>query len=129
MTTFLHTHSWLNWVDVKYESYPPNKYSGTDIIRMVEFLIDNFYVEFGGHVYQQTVGITMGTLISLFAMYMMLYHLINNPKVNYYIDVIYPEQLEIKDTTYAVLTVVWILMRILNITHNAKHKRDVPLPP
>ena len=28
---------------------------------MVEFLIDNIYVEFGGHVYQQTVGITMGT--------------------------------------------------------------------
>ena len=33
----------------------------TDIIRMVEFLIDNIYVEFGGHVYQQTVGIPMGT--------------------------------------------------------------------
>ena len=28
---------------------------------MVEFLIDNIYVEFGGHVYQQTVGIPMGT--------------------------------------------------------------------
>ena len=29
---------------------------------MVEFLIDNIYVEFGGHVhvYQQTVGIPMG---------------------------------------------------------------------
>ena len=28
---------------------------------MVEFLIDNIYMEFGGHVYQQTVGIPMGT--------------------------------------------------------------------
>ena len=25
------------------------------------FCIDNIYVEFGGHVYQQTVGIAMGT--------------------------------------------------------------------
>ena len=30
-------------------------------IQMVEFLIDNIYVEYGGHVYQQTVGIPMGT--------------------------------------------------------------------
>ena len=28
----------------------PNTYSETDIIRMVEFLIYNIYVEFGGHV-------------------------------------------------------------------------------
>ena len=28
---------------------------------MVEILIDNFYVEFGGHVNHQTVGIHMGT--------------------------------------------------------------------
>ena len=28
---------------------------------MVEFVIDNIYVEFGGHIYQQTVGIQMGT--------------------------------------------------------------------
>ena len=43
-----------------------NEYSETDIIRMVEFLIDNFYdlfyVGFGGHVYQQIVGISMGTI-------------------------------------------------------------------
>ena len=38
-----------------------NEYSETDIIWMVEYLIDNIYVEFGGHVYQQTVGIPMGT--------------------------------------------------------------------
>ena len=28
---------------------------------MVELLIDNIYVKFGGHVYQQTVDIPMGT--------------------------------------------------------------------
>ena len=28
---------------------------------MVEVLIDSIYVEFGGHVYQHTVGIPMGT--------------------------------------------------------------------
>ena len=38
----------------------PNKYSDIDIIQM-EFLIDNIYMEFGGHVYLQTVGIPMGT--------------------------------------------------------------------
>ena len=38
-----------------------NEYLETDIIRMVEFLIDNICVEFGGHIYQQTVGIPMGT--------------------------------------------------------------------
>ena len=45
---------------VKDESDSPNKYSETDIIQMVEFLNDNIYVEFGVHVYQQSVGIPMG---------------------------------------------------------------------
>ena len=45
---------------VKDESDSPYTYSVTDIIRMVEFWIDNIYVEFGGHVYEQTVGIPMG---------------------------------------------------------------------
>ena len=44
------------------ESESPNTFLETDIIRMVEIcFIDNIYVEFGGHVYQQTVGIPMGT--------------------------------------------------------------------
>jgi hypothetical protein len=30
-------------------------------INMLEFLIDNIYVFFGGRVFQQTVGIPMGT--------------------------------------------------------------------
>ena len=92
---------------------------------MVEFVIDNIYVEFGGHVYQQAVGIPMGTncaplvtdlflywyeanfgqssrsqknnLISPFAIDDVLS--LTNPKFNDYIDVIYPKEFEIIDTT------------------------------
>ena len=38
-----------------------NKYSETDIIKMLEFLVDNIFVAFVGKVFQQTVGIPMGT--------------------------------------------------------------------
>ena len=37
------------------------KFSETDIINMLDFLIDNIFVFFGGRVFQQTVGIPMGT--------------------------------------------------------------------
>jgi hypothetical protein len=37
------------------------KFSETDIINMLEFLIDNIFVIFGGRVFQQTVGMPMGT--------------------------------------------------------------------
>ena len=36
------------------------KFSETDIINMLEFLIDNIFAIFGGRVFQQTVGIPMG---------------------------------------------------------------------
>jgi hypothetical protein len=42
-------------------SYSTKKFSETDIINMLEFLIDNIFVFFGGRVFQQTVGIPMGT--------------------------------------------------------------------
>ena len=51
----------------------PNKYSETDIIRMVAFFIDNIYVKFGGHVYQQTVGIRMCTIGSRFVLIFIRY--------------------------------------------------------
>jgi len=38
-----------------------NKFSETDIIKMLECLIDNLFVIFGGRGFQQTVGIHMGT--------------------------------------------------------------------
>ena len=37
------------------------KFSETDIINMLECLIDNIFVIFGGLVIRQTVGIPMGT--------------------------------------------------------------------
>ena len=39
----------------------PQKYSDTDVIKMLEYLIDNICVEFGGRIFQQTIGIPMGT--------------------------------------------------------------------
>ena len=38
-----------------------HKYSEDDIIKMIEFLVDNIFVVFAGKVFQQIVGIPMGT--------------------------------------------------------------------
>ena len=46
---------------VKEHSDSKNKYSEKDIIKMLEFLVDNIFVVFAGKVFQQTVGIQMGT--------------------------------------------------------------------
>ena len=46
---------------VKEHSDSKNKYSEDDIIKMLEFLVDNILVVFAGKVFQQTVGIPMGT--------------------------------------------------------------------
>ena len=45
----------------KKQSDSTKKLSETDIINMLEFLIDNIFVMFDGRVFQQTVGIHMGT--------------------------------------------------------------------
>ena len=37
------------------------KYSEDDIYRMLDFLIDNIFVMFGGNLFQQTDGIPIGT--------------------------------------------------------------------
>ena len=39
----------------------PQKYSDADVIKMLEYLIDNIFVEFCGRIFQQTIGIPMGT--------------------------------------------------------------------
>jgi hypothetical protein len=44
----------------KNHSDSTKKLSETDIINMLEFLIDNIFVIFGGRVFQQTVDIPMG---------------------------------------------------------------------
>ena len=41
------------------------KFSETDIVNMLEFVIDNIFVIFGGRVFQQTVGISMCTNCAL----------------------------------------------------------------
>ena len=53
-----------------------NKYSVGDIVKMLDFLINNIFVEFGGRVFQQTVGIPNwpDRLILLFAISMMFCH-------------------------------------------------------
>ena len=38
-----------------------NKYTANDICKMIEFLVDNIYVRFGGQLFRQIVGIPMGT--------------------------------------------------------------------
>ena len=42
-----------------------NKYSEDDIIKMLEFLVDNNFVVIAGKVFKQTVGIPMGTNCAL----------------------------------------------------------------
>ena len=46
---------------VKEHSDSKSKYTEDDIIIMLEFLVDNSFVVFGGKVFQQIVGIPMGT--------------------------------------------------------------------
>ena len=38
-----------------------NKYTASDICKMIEFLVDNIYVRFGGQLFRRPVGIPMGT--------------------------------------------------------------------
>ena len=99
---------------------------------MLDFLIDNIFVEFGGLIFQQTIGIPMGTNCAPLLADLFLHsyeaefiqsllkdkkkkHLakffnftfryiddvlsLNNPHFSEYLHLIYPSQLEIKDTT------------------------------
>ena len=66
MTTFFCRYKYLvlgheETYFVKEHSDSKNKYSEDDIIKMLEFLVDNCFVVFAGKVFQQTVGIPMGT--------------------------------------------------------------------
>ena len=46
---------------VKNTSNAKNKYTEDDIVRMLDFFIDNIFVECGGAIFQQIIGIPMGT--------------------------------------------------------------------
>ena len=45
---------------VRKHSDSTKRFAGTDIINMLQFLIDNIFIIFGGRVFQQTVDIPMG---------------------------------------------------------------------
>ena len=38
-----------------------NMYTADNICKMIEFLIDNIFVQFGGRLFRQAIGIPMGT--------------------------------------------------------------------
>ena len=108
-----------------------HKYSEGEIKKMLEFFIDNIYVVIGGQVFQQSVGIPMGTNCAPLLADLFLYSYeaefiqkllhekkkslavafnstfryiddvlsINNNHFHSYVDSIYPNELEIKDTT------------------------------
>ena len=116
---------------VKHHTDSNMKYNEDDIVRMLEFLIDNIFVQFAGNIYQQTVGIPMGTNCAPLLADLFLYSYeaefiqqllkdgkknvaknfnftfryiddvlsINNNDFSTYLQVIYPSELEIKDTT------------------------------
>jgi len=46
---------------VKDHTDSKTKYTEDDIVNVINFLIDNIFVEFGGRIFQQTLGIPMGT--------------------------------------------------------------------
>ena len=105
-----------------------SNYTKDDIIKMLEFLVDNIFVVFAGNVFEQIVGIPMGTSLladiflysyeaefiqpllstgrkQLVSRFNFTYRniddvfSINNPEFENYLGQMYPVELEIKDTT------------------------------
>jgi hypothetical protein len=58
---------------VKNHSKANNKYKQDELIQMLDFLIDNIFVLFGGQVFQQTIDIPMGTICALLFANLFLY--------------------------------------------------------
>ena len=46
---------------MKEHSDSKNMYTELDIIKMLDFLVDNIFVVFAGKVFQQIIGIPIGT--------------------------------------------------------------------
>ena len=40
-----------------------NMYTADNICKMIEFLIDNIFVQFGGRLFHQVTGIPVGTIV------------------------------------------------------------------
>ena len=47
--------------NVQGHSDASQKYSDADVIKMLQYLIDKIFAEFGGRIFQQTIGIPVGT--------------------------------------------------------------------
>ena len=125
---------WQKTYFVKKHTDSDKKYSEEDIVRMLDFLIDNIFVQFGRQVFQQTIGIPMGTNCAPLLADLFLYSYeaefiqgllqknekvlaqsfnfsfryidnvlsLNNNKFKDHLHLIYPNELEIKDTTETV---------------------------
>jgi len=146
---------------VKDQSDAKQKYTEIDIVNMLNFLIDNIYVQFGGRIYQQTIGIPMGTNCAPLLADLFLYSYeaefiqqlcksgvkkqsmsfnftfryiddvlsLNNPKFHEYLGDIYPEELDIKDTTDSPKFANYLDLRLeIDENHNLREqlfdKRD-----
>jgi hypothetical protein len=136
---FSHRNDGSTFVVLSYNStYLSNKiqkgktcYSEEQVISMLEFLIDNIFVSIGGALFQQVVGIPMGTNCAPLLANLFLYSYeskflqnlvrdkkihearafnftyryiddvlsINNPRFAEFLPLIYPPELEIKETT------------------------------
>ena len=128
-----------------------HKYSEVDIKSMLGFLIDNIYVVFGDQVFQQSVGIPMGTNCAPLLADLFLYSYeaefvqkllrdknkklavsfnltyryiddvlsINNHNFHNYVHLIYPEELDIKDTTESDRSASYLDI-LLNIDSNGR---------
>ena len=58
---------------VRDHSDAPHKFSDADFIKMLEYLTDNIFVEFGGWIFQQTIGIPKGiNCASLLAVFILV---------------------------------------------------------
>ena len=115
-----------------------NKYTADDICKMIEFLVDNIYVRFGGQLFRQMVGIPMGRNCAPLLADLFLYSYENeflhklikegkrklarkfNPSYRYINDLvslliiklisdIYPKELAISETTTSVASYLDLL--------------------
>ena len=125
------TNTYLLGRDISY-FVKKKKYSETDIINMLEFLNDNIIPVFGGRIFQQTVSIPMViNCVPLLADLFLcsceanfkplktktektLALSFNNSKFGDFVDLIYPIELEIKDTTDTVRYPSYIDLHLKN---------------
>ena len=130
------------------------KYTDDEIIKMINFLIDNIFVKFGEMTFRQTVGIPMGTNCAPLLADLFLYSYeaeflqslyksgsktlarrfnntyryiddllsLDNPAISQYLAHIYPDELEIKETTESSNSASYLDL-LLHIDMNGLHTK------